>query len=596
MLDPIGFWSYARHDDEHSDGQLSQLRVIVGKQIGLQFGGEVTLWQDIAAIPYGADWAMTIDQTIGQTSFFLPIITPRYLKSENCHEEFVAFRQKMTALGRNDLVFPIHYVGVEDIQAADTVFGDDLAFLRRHQWIDFRPLFYADPRSAEVRRWAGALATSVLKAMRRSVADPVTQGAAQAETIAAESNEGRQQAAVPTAVPPITPASSPIPAAPPEEATVASTKHESIAAPVPLEAAAVSFGQFGDPSAPSAPDEAVVRTPVQVEQARPSRRAIFVGAGVGLAGLAGIGIGIATKRGQLAHLPSRILTGHRDAVESIAFSSNGRTLASASDDETIKLWEMATGALRLTLQANSGPVHSIAFSPTGLVIASASSGGNDFTCKLWDAVSGALQRTLSGHDGGVQSVAFSPDGGTLASGSTDKTVKLWDAASGTLQRTLSGHDGWVQSVAFSIDGRTLASGSDDKTVKLWDVASGTLQQTLTGHSGGVNSVAFSPDGHMLASGSDDKTAKLWDAASGTPRSTLIADIGPLNSVAFSPDSRTLAAGGNTIALWDTASGALQSTLAMQNGFVHSVAFSPDQRTLAAGSWDGTIKLWFLSST
>ena len=170
MLDPVGFWSYARQDDSQSDGQLSQLRAIVGKAIVLQYGVDVTLWQDIAAIPYGADWAETIERTIGQTTFFIPIVTPRFLRSTHCRDEFLSFRRRMQGLGRNDLIFPVHYVGVDDVKPEETVFGDELATLRRSQWIDFRPLFYADPKSPEVRRWAGDLAASVLKTLRRPVA------------------------------------------------------------------------------------------------------------------------------------------------------------------------------------------------------------------------------------------------------------------------------------------------------------------------------------------------------------------------------------------------------------------------------------------
>jgi uncharacterized membrane protein YeaQ/YmgE (transglycosylase-associated protein family) len=170
MLDPLGFWSYARQDDAQSDGQLSQLRAIVGKAIVLQYGTEVTLWQDISAIPYGADWAETIERTINQTTFFVPIVTPRFLKSTHCRDEFLAFRRQMQNLNRNDLIFPIHYVGIDDVKPEETVFGEDLIALRRSQWIDFRPLLYADLKSPEVRRWAGDLAASVLKTLRRPLA------------------------------------------------------------------------------------------------------------------------------------------------------------------------------------------------------------------------------------------------------------------------------------------------------------------------------------------------------------------------------------------------------------------------------------------
>src|ERR1700677_1227503 len=144
MLDPVGFWSYARQDDAHSDGQLSQLRAIVGKAIVLQCGVEVVVWQDVAAIPYGADWAETIERTLGQTTFFIPIVTPRFLKSENCRDEYLGFRRRMQTLGCNDLVFPVHYLGLEGMGRDETVFGDDLAALRqrlssRRLRVRFRP-------------------------------------------------------------------------------------------------------------------------------------------------------------------------------------------------------------------------------------------------------------------------------------------------------------------------------------------------------------------------------------------------------------------------------------------------------------------------
>ena len=185
MLEPVGFWSYARQDDAHSDDQLSQLRAIVGRAIARQCGLEVTLWQDISAIPYDADWADEIERAIAQTTFFIPIVTPRFLKSMHCRDEFLAFRRRMQSLGRSDLIFPIHYVRVDDVNPEETVFGDDdLAALRRSHWIDFRPLFYSDPKSPEVRRWAGELAGSVLRAMRHPTAAKPSQEGACAAPIA----------------------------------------------------------------------------------------------------------------------------------------------------------------------------------------------------------------------------------------------------------------------------------------------------------------------------------------------------------------------------------------------------------------------------
>ncbi|WP_244817931.1 TIR domain-containing protein [Caballeronia sp. Lep1P3] len=163
MSNPVGFWSYARSDDAHSDGHLSQLRTIVGKAIALQYGADITIWQDIQAIPPGADWANSIERTIGQTVFFMPIVSPRYLKSPNCLAEFRSFRQRMIDLGRDDLIFPILYVGVDQFSADETAFGADLDALRRHQWIDFRPLRHADVRSHEVWTWVDGLAENILK-------------------------------------------------------------------------------------------------------------------------------------------------------------------------------------------------------------------------------------------------------------------------------------------------------------------------------------------------------------------------------------------------------------------------------------------------
>ncbi|PMD34464.1 WD40 repeat-like protein [Hyaloscypha variabilis F] len=205
------------------------------------------------------------------------------------------------------------------------------------------------------------------------------------------------------------------------------------------------------------------------------------------------------------------LEGHSDSVNAVAFSRDGKQLASAADDQTVKLWDAATGAALQTLKGHSGTVPAVAFSPDGKQLAS---GSADRTVRLWDTATGAVLQTLKGHSDWVLTVAFSLDGKQLASGSRDKTVRIWDVATGAALQTLKGHSDWVLTVAFSPDGKQLASGSLDKTVRLWDVATGAALQTLEGYSDWVNAVAFSPDGKQLASASYDQTVKLWDVAIG----------------------------------------------------------------------------------
>jgi WD40 repeat protein len=280
----------------------------------------------------------------------------------------------------------------------------------------------------------------------------------------------------------------------------------------------------------------------------------------------------------------RILTGHT-GVYTVAFSPDGKTLASGGADDSVRLWDVATGRTIRILTSHIGEADSVAFSPDGKILAS---GNLDHTVRLWDVATGRTIRILTGHTGAVSSVAFSPDGKTLATGTED--ARLWDVATGRLIRVLTGHTSLIDSVAFSPDGETLATGSTDRTVRLWDVATGLPEGTLTGHTDYVDSVAFSPDGKTLASSSYDGTVRLWNAAVGRP---LTGTTGDVDSAAFSPDGKTLAgsSGDDTIRLWNAANGQLISTLFYRFSIILSVAFSPDGTTLASGTNDDTVWLW-----
>jgi WD40 repeat protein len=286
----------------------------------------------------------------------------------------------------------------------------------------------------------------------------------------------------------------------------------------------------------------------------------------------------------------RVLTGHTGAVNSVAFSPDGVRLSTASEDKTARVWNAATGELLHTLSGHGDAVFAAPFSPDGSKIATVSA---DLTPRLWDARTGAAVFELAGHTVAVFGVAFSPNGRILATTSYDETVRLWDTAAGTSLHVLEGHSDIVYGAAFSPDGRLLATASGDGTIRLWNAGTGACVRVLTGHTGIVSAVVFSPDGSLIATASFDGTARLWEVATGNCLRILSGHAGTVWSVAFSPAERVVATASEdaTARIWDAASGALIRTLEGHTDSAFVVAYSPDGKLIATASSDTTVRMW-----
>lgn len=283
-----------------------------------------------------------------------------------------------------------------------------------------------------------------------------------------------------------------------------------------------------------------------------------------------------------------------EPVVSMGLAPDGHFIAVGNryPDHAVKMYDMLTGEERFRLVGHTGSVHAIAYSPNGRLIAT---GSQDRTIRLWDAESGRLVRTFRGHEVGVLALAFSPDGQWLVSGSLDKTVRLWSVASGEERAVLSGHRLPVTSVAFSPNGKYIASASQDGTAKIWYASTGRERTTLRGHSDVVTSIAFSPDSMSLATGSWDKNVKLWTVATGRERATFQGHMDKVRCISFTADGSMVISGSQdkTIRMWALIPGLSNVVLEGHRDAVSCIAWQQGSMRFATGGTDRTIKVWSL---
>ncbi|HKP03422.1 MAG TPA: TIR domain-containing protein [Chthoniobacterales bacterium] len=289
---------------------------------------------------------------------------------------------------------------------------------------------------------------------------------------------------------------------------------------------------------------------------------------------------------------------YKDAeIMSYGFSPDGKWALTASDDKTVRHWDLSSGRCIRVFEGHTDAVESVTWSADQARILS---GGHDKTVRLWDVKSGRCLRVFEGHSQWVMSVALSADNKHVLSGSYDKTLRLWDLESGRTLQTLEGHKSYIHCVAFSPDQKLALSGSDhdtDKTVRLWDLRTGRCLRVFEGHASEVWGVAWSPDQRFALSCSVDDTVRLWDVNTGDCVRILEGHEGDVNDVKWNVNGRLAVSCDDvgSVRLWDVEVGRCLHTLAGHRAQVVTVAWTADGRCVLSGDRTGDIRVWNLSN-
>ncbi|HOE66378.1 MAG TPA: serine/threonine-protein kinase [Candidatus Hydrogenedentes bacterium] len=301
-----------------------------------------------------------------------------------------------------------------------------------------------------------------------------------------------------------------------------------------------------------------------------------------------------TAKGRLpfARKALRILEGHVDAVNALSVIADGKYLLSGSEDNTLRLWELASGRCMRIYEGHTGSVDAIAVSANGQFAVSAS---RDRSFRIWDLMAGKCVRVIETHRDATRSVCLAPNGRQILTRGADNSLQLWELSTGTVARTLAGHADWVKAICFSPAGRYALSGSADGTLRLWEVDGALCLRIFEGHVGAVEAIALSEDGAYALSGGADRTLRLWEVATGKCLRVMSGHTDSVLSIALSQNAKLAVSGGpdRTVRVWEVEAGRCLCTFAGHGDSVLAVALTPDGRYALSSGRDRTVRVWDL---